>query len=95
MNELEVIGSTYIMWLQAHRNAYQYHKAYLDMSTKQVETDWGIENMLDEKPPEYTFEQWQKVNQLYKSESDKAEKLYALLLEKADLYIGRMNLGEI
>lgn len=95
MADLETIGKIYINWLQAHRNAYLYHKAFIDMVTKEIERDWGIEYQLDETPPDYDHTSWQEYNHKFSQESLKAQQLYKDLLEQADLYIAKINLGEI
>lgn len=95
MTDLETIGKTYINWLQTHRNSYLYHKAFIDMVTTETKDKYGnYQSELDETPPDYDNKSWQEYNHKFSQESLKAQQLYKDLLEQADLYIAKLNLGE-
>lgn len=95
MTDLETIGKTYIEWLQAHRNSYLYHKAFMDMMTSETKDDYdNYQQELDETPPDYDNKSWQEYNCKFSQESLKAQELYRALLEMADLYIAKIILGE-
>lgn len=96
MNDLETIGKTYIDWLQSHRNAYLYHKVFMDMITKETRDVYdNYQQELDQTPPDYDNTSWQEYNRKFSQESQKAQQLYKDLLEQADLYIAKIKLGEI
>lgn len=95
MNDLETISKTYINWLQAHRNAYLYHKAFMDMITNENKDVYGnYQQELDETPPDYDHTSWQEYNHKFSQESVKAKQLYKDLLEQADLYIAKILVRE-
>lgn len=87
------IALLFIEWLQIHRKAYNHHKNFIDLITKEIKDEVGdYKTVLDESPPDFDSKDWQKVSVEYFNESKKGEKIYRQLIEKTDIYLAKKAL---